>query len=125
MTKKKVLSKDKRIENEIKKLRSIYQDIHSDQFKTVEELINRAAYMLATLQDYEKDIDENGYVELFSHSESQTPYERERPVVRLYNTLSKNYQSIIRQLSSLIPNEAAPTDDGFDKFINKELEWIQ
>ena len=53
MTKKKVLSKDKRIENEIKKLRSIYQDIDPDQFKTVEELINRAAYMLATLQDYE------------------------------------------------------------------------
>lgn len=119
MTKKKVLSKDKRIENEIKKLRSIYQDIDSDQFKTVEELINRAAYMLATLQDYEKDIDENGYVELFSQSESQTPYERERPVVRLYNTLSKNYQSIIRQLSSLIPNEAAPTDDGFDAFLRK------
>ena len=119
MTKKKVLSKDKRIENEIKKLRSIYQDIDSDQFKTVEELINRAGYMLATLQDYEKDIDENGYVELFSQSESQTPYERERPVVRLYNTLSKNYQSIIRQLSSLIPNEVAPTDDGFDDFLKK------
>ena len=119
MTKKKVLSKDKRIENEIKKLRSIYQDIDSDQFKTVEELINRAAYMLATLQDYEKDIDENGYVELFSQSESQTPYERERPVVRLYNTMSKNYQSIIRQLSALIPNEVSPTDDGFDDFLRK------
>ena len=122
MTKKKVLSKDKRIENEIKKLRSIYQDIDSDQFKTVEELINRAAYMLATLQDYEKDIDENGYVELFSQSESQTPYERERPVVRLYNTLSKNYQSIIRQLSQLIPNDVKTADDGFDSFINKDLE---
>lgn len=122
MTKKKVLSKDKRIENEIKKLRSIYQDIDSDQFKTVEELINRAAYMLATLQDYEKDIDENGYVELFSQSESQTPYERERPVVRLYNTLSKNYQSIIRQLSQLLPNDVKATDDGFDTFINKDLE---
>ena len=122
MTKKKVLSKDRRIENEIKKLRSIYQDIDSDQFKTVEELINRAAYMLATLQDYEKDIDENGYVELFSQSESQTPYERERPVVRLYNTLSKNYQSIIRQLSQLIPNDVKTTDDGFDSFINKDLE---
>ena len=119
MARKKLLAKDKRIEQEIAKLRSIYQDIDGDQFKTVEELINRAGYMLATLQDYERDIDANGYVELFSQSESQTPYERERPVVRLYNTLSKNYQSIIRQLSALIPNEVKADDDGFDDFLKK------
>lgn len=119
MARKKLLAKDKRIEQEIAKLRSIYQDIDGDQFKTVEELINRAGYILATLQDYERDIDENGYVELFSQSVSQTPYERERPVVRLYNTLSKNYQSIIRQLSALIPNEVKADDDGFDDFLKK------
>lgn len=119
MARKKLLAKDKRIEQEIAKLRSIYQDIDGDQFKTVEELINRAGYILATLQDYERDIDENGYVEMFSQSASQTPYERERPVVRLYNTLSKNYQSIIRQLSALIPNEVKADDDGFDDFLKK------
>ena len=125
MSNKKDLTKDERIEKEIKKLRNIYKDIDEDQFITVEELINRASYLLVLLQEYEKDIDENGYVELFSQSKNQEPYERERPVVRLYNTTIKNYQSIIRQLSQLIPNDVKTTDDGFDSFINKDLEWIQ
>ena len=125
MSNKKDLTKDKRIEKEIKKLRNIYKDIDEDQFITVEELINRASYLLVLLQEYEKDIDENGYVELFSQSKNQEPYERERPVVRLYNTTIKNYQSIIRQLSKLLPNDVKTTDDGFDSFINKDLEWIQ
>lgn len=120
MAKKKDLPKEKRINKEKKKLRNIYKDIDQDQFKTVEELINRAAYMLVLLQDYEKDIDENGYVELFSQSDKTEPYERERPVVRLYNTTIKNYQSVIRQLSQLIPNEIKTIDDGFDEFINGE-----
>ena len=122
MSNKKDLTKDERIEKEIKKLRNIYKDIDEDQFITVEELINRASYLLVLLQEYEKDIDENGYVELFSQSKNQEPYERERPVVRLYNTTIKNYQSIIRQLSQLIPNDVKTTDDGFDSFINKDLE---
>lgn len=122
MSNKKDLTKDKRIEKEIKKLRNIYKDIDEDQFITVEELINRASYLLVLLQEYEKDIDENGYVELFSQSKNQEPYERERPVVRLYNTTIKNYQSIIRQLSKLLPNDVKTTDDGFDSFINKDLE---
>ena len=89
MSNKKDLTKDERIEKEIKKLRNIYKDIDEDQFITVEELINRASYLLVLLQEYEKDIDENGYVELFSQSKNQEPYERERPVVRLYNTTIK------------------------------------
>lgn len=121
MNKYKELSKDERIKKEIDKLRGIFTDINESEFKTVEELINRAGYMLATLQDYEKDIDENGYVEMFSQSPNVEPYERERPVIRLYNTLSKNYQSIIRQLAQMLPNKP-DTDDGFDDFLKRGFD---
>ena len=121
MNKYKELSKDERIKKEIDKLRGIFTDINESEFKTVEELINRAGYMLATLQDYEKDIDENGYVEMFRQSPNVEPYERERPVIRLYNTLSKNYQSIIRQLAQMLPNKP-DTDDGFDDFLKRGFD---
>ena len=74
--------------------------------------------MRVTLEDYEKDLDENGYVEMFSQSEKTEPYERERPVARLYNTMNKNYQSIMKQLSDMLPKQQAEVkDDGFDAFV--------
>jgi hypothetical protein len=84
-------------------------------------LIKRAAYMLVTLEDYELDLDTRGYVEQFSQSEKLEPYEMERPVARLYNTMNKNYQSIMKQLSELIPKpDLMPRGDGFDDFLNRD-----
>lgn len=75
--------------------------------------------MRVTLEDYETDLDANGYVELFSQSEKTDPYERERPVARLYNTMNKNYQSIIKQLGDLLPKGEVASDDGFEDFISQ------
>lgn len=105
MPKKKELPKEKRINNEKKMIKKLYDNIPEDSKTLIDGLIQRAAYMRITLEDYEKDIDENGYVELFSQSEKTEPYERERPVIRLYNTMNKNYQSIIKQLCDLLPKE--------------------
>lgn len=101
------LSKEERIKREQRKLKRLYRDIAKDKKTLIDGLIQRAAYMRITLEDYEADIDENGYVELFTQSEKTEPYERERPVVRLYNTMNKNYQSIIRQLADLLPEQDA------------------
>jgi hypothetical protein len=115
------LSKDKRIKKEIRRLRKIYKDIDKDNQAILEGLIQRAAYMRVTLEDWEIDIMENGYYEMFTQSEKTPPYERERPVARLYNTMNKNYQSIIKQLSDLVPkpDTKKEKDDGFDAFISE------
>jgi len=113
------LTKVERIKKEERRLRRIYKKIDKDNKAIIDGLIQRAAYMRVTLEDYEVDLDEKGYVELFSQSEKTDPYERERPVARLYNTMNKNYQSIIKQLSNLVPKqEVKPKDDGFDDFIS-------
>lgn len=120
MPKKKDLTKDERISKEEKRIRKSYKDIPKKLMTVADGLIRRAAYMRITLEDYENDLDENGYVEMFTQSERTEPYERERPVARLYNTMNKNYQSIIRQLSDLLPKEPPKKeeDDGFDDFVN-------
>ncbi|MBF2232004.1 hypothetical protein [Staphylococcus epidermidis] len=94
------LIKQKRIKKELSKLKKIYKDIPKDKMIIVDGLINRAAFMRISLEDMEQDIHKDGFVEMFSQSETQTPYERERPVARLYNSMNKNYQSIIKELTS-------------------------
>ncbi len=116
---KKVLTKNERIKKEERRLKRIYKNIDKDNKAIIDGLIQRAAYMRVTLEDWEEDIMENGYYEMFTQSDKVDPYERERPVARLYNTMNKNYQSIIKQLSDLVPKpEPKEKDDGFEAFVN-------
>ena len=116
---KEVLAKEKRISKEKDRLTRIYTDISKENKAIIQGLINRAAFMRITLEDMEEDLDTNGFVEMFTQSEKTDPYERERPVARLYNTMNKNYQSIIKQMSDLIPKDrVVEKDDGFENFIN-------
>lgn len=120
MVKREDLTKEERINAEEKRLRRIYKDLPKDTRAIIDGLIRRAAYMRITLEDYEKDIDENGYMEMFSQSDKTDPYERERPVARLYNSMTKNYQSAIKQLDDKLPKaEIKAVDDGFDDFVRK------
>ena len=112
------LTNDERILKEVRRLNRIYKNIDKDNKAIIDGLIKRAAYMRVTLEDWEKDIMENGYYEMFTQSINTPPYERERPVARLYNTMNKYYQSIIKQLSDLVPKpEPKQEDDGFDSFL--------
>lgn len=121
MATKKELTKSERIKKEDRRLRRIYKNIPKDSKDLFDGLISRAAYMRVTLEDYEKDLDEGGYFEMFSQSEKTDPYERERPVARLYNTMNKNYQSITKQLGDLLKSEVEPVEtDGFDAFVRSK-----
>jgi hypothetical protein len=120
MPRKKELTKEERIAKEERRLKRIYRDLPKDKTSVADGLIRRASYMRTTLEDLEKDLDENGMWEMFSQSENQEPYERERPAARLYNTINKNYQSIIKQLTDLLPKEVPKDeDDGFEDFLRK------
>ncbi len=119
MATKKNLTRDEQIKKEKLRLNRIYKNIAKENKSIIEGLIQRAAYMRITLEWMELDLDKNGYIEMFSQSEKAEPYERQRPIASLYNTMNKNYQSIIKQLSDLIPKqEAKIKDDGFDSFVN-------
>ncbi|MGG4462617.1 hypothetical protein ABEO79_00160 [Micromonospora provocatoris] len=122
MTKKKELSKDQRVKKEITRLKRIYKDLPKDTLSVVEGLIVEAADLRIRLEDIRRDLDENGYDEMFSQSESQEPYERERPQARRYISMNKSYQSIMKQLGDYIPKpepkKKEDSDDGFEKFVN-------
>lgn len=111
-------SKETRIKREQKRLDAIFVARSEKEQAAIEPLIKRAAYMRVTLEDMETDLDENGFVEMFTQSEKTDPYERERPIARLYNTMNKNYQSIMKQLTEFVEKEPPKAGDGFDDFVN-------
>lgn len=97
---KKVLTKEARIKKEYNALKRNYKTLPKDRLNVVEGLIQRAAFMKISLEDMEVDLDENGFVEEFQQSPNVEPYERLRPVASIYNSMNKNYQTIIKELSS-------------------------
>lgn len=112
------MEKAKRIRKEENRLKKIYKNIKDEKKQTVQGLIQRAAFMRVTLEDFEDDLDQNGFVEMFRQGINQDPYERKRPVADLYNTMNTSYQKIIKQLTDLLPkDEPKPEDDGFDGFV--------
>ncbi|ABY46886.1 MULTISPECIES: hypothetical protein [Bacillus cereus group] len=118
---KKELTKEDRVKKEINRLKRIYKEMPKDTLLVVEGLIVEAADLRVRLEDIRKDLDENGYDEMFSQSENQDPYERERPQARRYISMNKNYQSIMKQLGDYVPKippEPKKKSDGFDEFVN-------
>ncbi|MDM5333425.1 hypothetical protein QUF56_09320 [Ureibacillus composti] len=106
------------IKKEIKRLDTILANVDETKKSLVEGLIKRAAFMRATLEEMEIDLDENGFTEMFSQSEHQDPYERVRPVATQYQTMNKNYQAIMKQLTDLLPKGPPKEgDDGFEAFV--------
>jgi hypothetical protein len=121
MATKKEINKDVRVNKEIKRLKRIYKDLPKDCLMVVEGLIVEAADLRIRLEDIRKDLDEHGYDEMFSQSDNQDPYERERPQARRYIAMNKNYQSIMKQLGDYIPKpepkKKEQAGDGFEEFV--------
>ena len=86
------MDKAARIKKEESRLKKIFKDLEENKKQTVEGLIKLAAYMRVSLEDFQEDLDLNGFVEKFTQSEKQEPYERKRPVADLYNTMNTSYQ---------------------------------
>lgn len=91
------------VNKEKNRLKRLFKDIPPSKLKVVEGLIIQAARLRVLLNEMWIDISENGDYEMFSQSDKTEPYERERPVARLYNTRDQSYQRVIKQLTDLLP----------------------
>ena len=112
----KLKARDTLVKKEKNRLNRLFKDVPKNKLKTAEGLIIQASRLRILLDEMWIDITENGDVELFSQSEKQEPYERERPIAKLYNSRDQSYQRIIKQLTDLIPDEkiTGNEDDGSD-----------
>ena len=91
------------VKNEITRLTEIFKSLPPNQFDVAQGLIVQAARLRVRLDTLWEDIQKNGEREMFTQSEKVEPFERERPVARLFVATDKNYQSVMKQLLELTP----------------------
>ena len=114
-------TKDKIIKAEKRKLSGIYTRLERKTKKSVDSLLDEAAFMAASLYELRKIIDEKGYTEEYQNGANQKGMKK-CSEVEIYNTMIKNYASVIKQLTDLLPKETekvkVQASDGFEEFIN-------
>lgn len=79
-----------------------------DRLKIATGLIERAAFMAASLKELEAAINEKGYTDEYQNGESQRGTKKASEV-EIYNTMVKNYTAAIKALVDM-----APEDSGLD-----------
>lgn len=98
---------------ELAKLKRIFKNIEPNKLKTVEKLIQNAAFMSQSLDDLQEIIKEKGYTEEYQNGANQYGTKKTCEI-EIYNTMVKNYSSIIKQLIDLLPKEEAAADELLD-----------
>ena len=102
----KELSKDDRIKKEFNRLKRIFKALPKNQLTSVQSLMKNAAFMAVTLEDLQKAINENGVISEYQNGENQWGTKKS-PEVDVYNTMIKNYSSVVKQLCDFLPDQGA------------------
>lgn len=113
-------SKEQKINTEKRKLNRLFKNLDDDIKKTVNSLIEEAAFMSVSLGELRKIIDEKGYTETYQNGANQKGIKK-CSEIEIYNTMIKNYMAVIKQLTDLMPKDEKSTKnqgDGFEEFIN-------
>ena len=84
-----------RQKKEITRLKKVYKNLPKDTLENVKKLIERAAYMLVSLEDMEAKIDADGLV--ISMPQGDYSIDRAHPLLQPYNAMVKNYNATIKQ----------------------------
>src|SRR5699024_2581721 len=109
----KLEARNELVKKEKNRLKRIFSNIESNQMQVVSGLITQAARLRVLLEETWEDITNGGDYELYSKSEKVEPYERERPVAKLYNSRDQSYQKVIKQLVELLPKEEQQEDTDY------------
>lgn len=114
-------TKDGLIKAEKKKLEEIFSELDEKMKESVDSLIDEAAFMSASLYELRKIINEKGYTEEYQNGANQKGIKK-CSEVEIYNTMIKNYSSVVKQLTDLLPKGQekgkAPPGDGFEDFVS-------
>lgn len=114
-------TKDEIMKAEKRKLVGIYTRLDKKTKKAVDSLIEQAAFMAASLYELAEIINEKGYTEEYQNGANQKGVKK-CSEVEIYNVMIKNYMSVVKQLTDLLPKDSAKVtvemSDGFEDFIN-------
>ena len=102
MPKKADLSKEEKIKKEKARLRRVFKDLDENKRRTVDSLIERAAFLTTSLEELENEINEKGYISEYKNGENQFG-EKQSDAVKTHIAMTKNLAVIIKQLTEIAP----------------------
>lgn len=107
------------LKERVAELNEIFAEVPAEKMKIAGQMIIRVAKMEFYLLDLEAEIDKVGFVESYQNGENQSGT-KESTASRSYSTVVKNYNSLVRTLLTLLPDEARQdVSDGFDEFLQQ------
>lgn len=111
-----LIDKNKKIKKETQRLKKLFKDLPENKKKMSEKLIENASFMSITLDELKEDIKLYGVKETYVNGKDQYGF-KESIESKTYNTMVKNYMSIIKQLNDMLPEQKKINeDDEFEQF---------
>ena len=121
-TKKEAEEKLRRISRAKEELLKLYSEIPENKKTLAEKLIDRASFLMVSLEDLENFINENGYVDFYKNGANQHGLKKS-PQAELYTNWQKNFQNSIDGLAKLLPDGSAiPSPGGITEAFKKGNE---
>lgn len=122
------MTKEERIQNEIKRLQDIFKKISANEYKSIMKLIENLAFMAVTLDDL-MEIVNNEPLVVETINATQT-FTKENPALTSYNKMYSNYIKGLQQLISLLPVEPKSSneeneDDALTSYLLKKQKRIK
>ena len=96
--------KEKRIKKETQRLKDVFQELEPNKLKTVDALINRAAFITISLEDLEVQLNEHGWTDWYENGRNQSG-QKKSAAADAHISLTKNLNAIMKQLLELVPPE--------------------
>ena len=91
-----------KIKKEQKRLQDIFKNLDTSKKKTVEKLIEDAAFMAVTLEETRQISARDGIVETYQNGANQTGVKKSS-AVEVYDKMVNTYSRVVKQLTDLIP----------------------
>ncbi|MCC0641618.1 hypothetical protein IC217_15695 [Clostridioides sp. ES-W-0017-02] len=112
------LEKEKKIKQEVSRLKKNYKDLEKEKVKILDGLVNEAAFLKISLEETREILTKEGLTEIFKQGKQE--FERERLQVKIYLNFMKLYSSVMKQLIDIIPSDIKQEEeDELIEFIKK------
>lgn len=92
----------------IQDLRIVFENINDNRSKLALSLLDKAEFMEDTLNQLQDKIKENGVVT--SMCQGSYNIDRANPALQAYNVTIKNYNSVVKQLVDLLPDNISKVE---------------
>ena len=102
------------IENEYKRLKSLFSLVDESKTELVDNLIYQAAFMKVELENLQEQIRKYGAVQV-----SNKGAQRQTEAAKYYTKLINSYGTVIKTLNSIMGKNIIDGDDAFDEFLKK------